>query len=430
VYVDQATHEQLQKWHQELSIQHDAFKANGLNLDLTRGKPSASQLDLANMLDGALDGNYIADDGTDTRNYGGLIGLEGMRALAAEILGVNSKEVLVGGNSSLTLMYFNIFFAWQFGPNGLDSTGKSSAWKDEGTVKFLCPVPGYDRHFSICEEFGIEMINVAMDDNGPDMDQVESLIANDPSIKGIWCVPKYSNPTGCIYSEDTIERLAKLGNIAAPNFRVFYDNAYAVHDLTEPAPELPNIMEYCRNHGTESSVLQFTSTSKVTFAGAGVAFMASSEANINTFKKHLGIASIGPDKVNQLRHLKVIKNLADLKSHMKKHAELLRPRFSCVLKHLEENFSESDLAEWNSPEGGYFISFDTRPGLASEVIRLSAEAGVKLTPAGATFPYGKDPEDKNIRLAPSFPSVEDINSAMAIFCNSVKLASVQQKLAE
>jgi len=430
VYVDQATHEQLQKWHQELSIQHDAFKANGLNLDLTRGKPSASQLDLANMLDGALDGNYIADDGTDTRNYGGLIGLEGMRALAAEILGVNPKEVLVGGNSSLTLMYFNIFFAWQFGPNGLDSSGKSSAWKDEGTVKFLCPVPGYDRHFSICEEFGIEMINVAMDDNGPDMDQVKSLIANDPSIKGIWCVPKYSNPTGCIYSENTIERLAKLGNIAAPNFRVFYDNAYAVHDLTEPAPELPNIMEYCRNHGTESSVLQFTSTSKVTFAGAGVAFMASSEANINTFKKHLGIASIGPDKVNQLRHLKVIKNLADLKSHMKKHAELLRPRFSCVLEHLEENFSESDLAEWNSPEGGYFISFDTRPGLASEVIRLSAEAGVKLTPAGATFPYGKDPEDKNIRLAPSFPSVEDINSAMAIFCNSVKLASVQQKLAE
>jgi aspartate/methionine/tyrosine aminotransferase len=428
VYVDQATHEQLQKWHQELSIQHDAFKANGLNLDLTRGKPSASQLDLANMLDGALDGNYIADDGTDTRNYGGLIGLEGMRALAAEILGVNPKEVLVGGNSSLTLMYFNIFFAWQFGPNGLDSSGKSSAWKDEGTVKFLCPVPGYDRHFSICEEFGIEMINVAMDDNGPDMDQVKSLIANDPSIKGIWCVPKYSNPTGCIYSENTIERLAKLGNIAAPNFRVFYDNAYAVHDLTEPAPELPNIMEYCRNHGTESSVLQFTSTSKVTFAGAGVAFMASSEANINTFKKHLGIASIGPDKVNQLRHLKVIKNLADLKSHMKKHAELLRPRFSCVLEHLEENFSESDLAEWNSPEGGYFISFDTRPGLASEVIRLSAEAGVKLTPAGATFPYGKDPEDKNIRLAPSFPSVEDINSAMAIFCNSVKLASVQQKL--
>jgi len=430
VYVDQATHEQLQQWQQELSAQHNAFKANGLNLDLTRGKPSASQLDLANILDGALAGNYIADDGTDTRNYGGLVGLPEMRALGAEILGVNPKEVLVGGNSSLTLMYFNILFAWQFGFDSSKSNSKSSAWKDERTVKFLCPVPGYDRHFAICEEFGIEMINVGMDDNGPDMDQVESLIANDPSIKGIWCVPKYSNPTGCIYSEATIERLAKLGTIAAPNFRVFYDNAYAVHDLSDSAPELPNIMEFCRKHGTESSVLQFTSTSKVTFAGAGVSFMASSEANINSFQKHLGIAAIGPDKVNQLRHLKVIKNLADLKSHMKKHAELLRPRFSCVLEHLEKNFTESDLAQWNAPEGGYFISFDTRPGLANDVIRLSAEAGVKLTPAGATFPYGKDPEDKNIRLAPSFPSVEDIDAAMAIFCNSVKLASVQQKLAE
>ena len=430
MYVDQATHEQLQQWQQELSAQHNAFKANGLNLDLTRGKPSASQLDLANILDGALDGNYIADDGTDTRNYGGLVGLPEMRALGAEILGVNPKEVLVGGNSSLTLMYFNILFAWQFGFDSSRSNSKSSAWKDERAVKFLCPVPGYDRHFAICEEFGIEMINVDMDDNGPNMDQVESLIANDPSIKGIWCVPKYSNPTGCIYSEATIERLAKLGTIAAPNFRVFYDNAYAVHDLSDSAPELPNIMEFCRKHGTESSVLQFTSTSKVTFAGAGVSFMASSEANINSFQKHLGIASIGPDKVNQLRHLKVIKNLADLKSHMKKHAELLRPRFSCVLEHLEKNFTESDLAQWNAPEGGYFISFDTRPGLANDVIRLSAEAGVKLTPAGATFPYGKDPEDKNIRLAPSFPSVEDIDAAMAIFCNSVKLASVQQKLAE
>ena len=425
MYVDQATHEQLQKWQQEFSAQHDAFKANGLNLDLTRGKPSASQLDLANMLDGALDGNYIADEGTDTRNYGGLVGLPGMRALGAEILGVNPSEVIVGGNSSLTLMYLNILFAWQF-----DAGSKTSAWKNEGAVKFLCPVPGYDRHFSICEEFGIEMITVGMDENGPDMDQVESLIANDPSIKGIWCVPKYSNPTGCVYSEATVERLAKLGTIASPNFRVFYDNAYAVHDISDPAPELPNIMEYCRQHGTENSVLQFTSTSKVTFAGAGVAFMASSEGNIASFQKHLGIASIGPDKVNQLRHLKVIKNLADLKSHMKKHAELLRPRFSCVLEHLEKNFAESDLAQWNAPKGGYFISFDTRPGLASEVIRLSAEAGVKLTPAGATFPYGKDPDDKNIRLAPSFPSVEDIDAAMAIFCNSVKLASVQKKLSD
>tara|TARA_R110001592_G_scaffold246427_1_gene508219 strand:- start:38758 stop:40035 length:1278 start_codon:yes stop_codon:yes gene_type:complete len=425
VHVDQASHEQLQQWQEELAAQHDVFKANGLNLDLTRGKPSASQLDLANILDGALKGNYIADDGTDTRNYGGLAGLPGMRSLGSEILGVTPKEVLVGGNSSLTLMYLTILFAWQFGPNG-----KDSAWLDEGTVKFLCPVPGYDRHFSICEEFGIEMINVAMDENGPDMDQVEALIANDASIKGIWCVPKYSNPTGCVYSQDTVDRLAKLGTIAPSNFRVFYDNAYAVHDLSDAAPSLPNIMEYCRQHGTENSVLQFSSTSKVTFAGAGVAFMAASEENLERIQRHLGISCIGPDKVNQLRHLSVIKNLADLRTHMKKHAELLRPRFDCVLQHLEKNFTESDLGQWNSPEGGYFISFDTRPGLASAVIKLSAEAGVKLTPAGATFPYGKDPDNKNIRLAPSFPSVDEIDAAMAIFCNSVKLASVQQRLAE
>ena len=425
MHVDQATQGQLQQWQEELAAKHDTFKANSLNLDLTRGKPSTSQLDLANMLDGALKGNYIAKDGTDTRNYGGLSGLPEMRALGAEILGVDPKEVLVGGNSSLTLMYLNLLFAWQFGPNG-----KGSAWRNEGTVKFLCPVPGYDRHFSICEEFDIEMINIPMDKNGPDMDYVETLIKNDTSIKGIWCVPKYSNPTGCVYSQNTVERLAKLGAIAPANFRVFYDNAYAVHDLAEHSPDLPNIMEYCRQHGTESSVLQFTSTSKVTFAGAGVAFMATSEDNLNIIQKHLGIFCIGPDKVNQLRHLNVIKNLADLKSHMKKHAELLRPRFSCVLQHLEKNFSDSDLAQWNTPEGGYFISFDTRPGLADTVIKLSAEAGVKLTPAGATFPYGKDPDNKNIRLAPSFPSVEDIDAAMAIFCNSVKLASVQQRLAE
>jgi aspartate/methionine/tyrosine aminotransferase len=425
VRVDQASHEQLQQWQEEFAAKHNAFKSNGLNLDLTRGKPSASQLDLANLLDGALKGNYVTGDGTDTRNYGGLMGLPEMRAFGSEIFGVTPKEVLVGGNSSLTLMYLTILFAWQFGPNG-----KGSAWRDEGTVKFLCPVPGYDRHFSICEEFGIEMVNIAMDENGPDMNQVEALIANDSSIKGIWCVPKYSNPTGCVYSKDTVERLAKLGTMAPSNFRVFYDNAYAVHDLSDTASSLPNIMEYCRQYGTENSVLQFSSTSKVTFAGAGVAFMAASEENLQIVQSHLGIACIGPDKVNQLRHLKVIKDFAGLRTHMKKHADLLRPRFTCVLQHLEKNFAESDLGQWSSPEGGYFISFDTRPGLASAVIKLSAEAGVKLTPAGATFPYGKDPDNKNIRLAPSFPSVDDIDTAMAIFCNSVKLASVQQRLAE
>ncbi len=423
MYVEQATREQLQQWQEELSARHQTFVSSGLNLDLTRGKPSASQLSLANELDGALKGNYIADDGTDTRNYGGIDGLPGMKALAADILGVKPEDILVGGNSSLTLMYFSALFGWQFG-----FTGPASAWHNEDKVKFLCPVPGYDRHFAICEELGIEMVNVPMNDNGPDMDVVEALVRDDKSIKGIWCVPKYSNPTGCIYSAETVKRLAKLGKIAADNFRVFYDNAYVVHDLSDEPAELPNIMEFCRQHGTEDSVLQFGSTSKVTFAGAGVAFMAGSGVNLKAMKNHLGIATIGPDKVNQLRHLRIISDAQQLRAHMIKHAELLRPRFACVLNHLQENFAESDLGNWSTPEGGYFISFDTRPGLASEVVKLAAEAGVKLTPAGATFPYGKDPQDCNIRLAPSFPTVEDIDKAMAVFCNSVKLASVSQRL--
>lgn len=425
MHVDKATPEQLDQWLHQLSNQHQIYTESDLNLDLTRGKPSASQLDLANSLDGALQGNYFASDGTDTRNYGGLDGLPEIRSLGAEILGVAPSEILVGGNSSLTLMYMTLLFAWQFGP-----CGKGSAWKDEKTVKFLCPVPGYDRHFAICEEFGIEMINVSMDEDGPDMDQVEALIKNDSSIKGIWCVPKYSNPTGCVYSNETVNRLAKLGKIATDNFRIFYDNAYAVHDLSSPALELSNIMDRCRQHGTEHSLFQFTSTSKITFAGAGVAFMASSEDNLKAMKAHLAICSIGPDKVNQLRHIAMIKSLSELKLHMKRHAELLQPRFNCVLEHLERNFSDSDLAQWTTPQGGYFVSFDTKPGLASTVIRLAAEAGVKLTPAGATFPYGRDPNNQNIRLAPSYPSIEDIDAAMGIFCNSVKLAAVQQKLNE
>jgi DNA-binding transcriptional MocR family regulator len=424
VYVEQADRQQLQRWQEALSANHRSFVSSKLNLDLTRGKPSANQLSLADALDGILQRNYVSDEGVDTRNYGGLDGLPAMRQLAAEILGVKSDEIIVGGNSSLTLMYFSVLFAWQFGLNGPDS-----AWRHEETVKFLCPVPGYDRHFAICEEFGIEMVNVPMNEDGPDMDVVEALLRNDSSIKGIWCVPKYSNPTGCIYSAATIERLAGLGTIAATNFRVFYDNAYAVHDLVDKPAELANIRKFCEKHGTGDSVLQFGSTSKVTFAGAGVAFMAGSKTNLGAIKKHLGIATIGPDKVNQLRHLKMIGTMTELRSHMARHAELLRPRFACVLKHLEENFRDSDLGDWSSPDGGYFISFDTRPGLANAVIQLAADAGVKLTPAGATFPYGKDPDDKNIRLAPSFPTVEDIDHAMAVFCNAVKLASVNQQLA-
>ena len=425
MYLDQADQAQLSAWEAELSQKHAEFASQGLKLDLTRGKPSADQLSLANALDGDLGGSYISEDGTDARNYGGLDGLPGMKAFAAEMLNVPAENVLVGGNSSLTLMYMNIMFAWQFGV----AEGKRP-WKDEPAVKFLCPSPGYDRHFAICEDFGIEMIPIAMGETGPDMDQVESLISNDPSIKGIWCVPKYSNPTGCVYSSDTVERLAKLGTIASDNFRVFYDNAYIVHDLVDNPPELAPIHNYCESLGTSDSVIQFSSTSKVTFAGAGVSFMATSAGNLAKFKKHLGIATIGPDKVNQLRHLRFIPSLDVLKGHMKQHAELLNPRFECVLDHLNNELGDSDLGQWTKPEGGYFVSFDARPGTAQEIVRLAGEAGVKLTPAGASYPYGKDPQDSNIRLAPSFPSLNEIDKTMQIFTTCVKLAGVRQKLAE
>ncbi len=423
MYIDQATPEQLSHWREQLEAEFRALKQGNLALDLTRGKPSAEQLTLANALDGILAGDYQSGDGTDTRNYGGIDGLPAMKALAAEILDADPDQVLVGGNSSLTLMYLCVTFAWLFGP-----AGEGSAWKDEGQVKFLCPSPGYDRHFAICEELGIKMIPVAITDTGPDMDQVESLIASDSSIKGIWCVPKYSNPTGCVYSDETVERLALLGKIATSNFRVFYDNAYAVHDLTDTPQPLASIAELCKKHGTEDSVIQFGSTSKVTFAGAGVAFMASSEGNIGRIKKHLAIATIGPDKVNQLRHTRLFASRADVTEHMRQHAALIKPRFDIAIRHLQEGLGDSDLGEWTNPEGGYFISFNARPGLAKAVVALAAEAGVKLTPAGATFPYGVDPDDRNIRIAPTFPTVEEIDRAMQAFVLCVKLAAVRKAL--
>jgi len=420
--LNSASKEQLSQWQEELKVKHQQFKNQNLKLDLTRGKPSAQQLTLSDGLDGILKGNYKSADDTDTRNYGGLEGIAEARQLGAAILGLEQDQVLAGGSSSLTMMHQSITFAYQFGLNG-------TAWKDESDIKFLCPAPGYDRHFSICEDFGIEMIPVAMTETGPDMDQVESLIKADQSIKGIWCVPNYSNPTGIIYSDDTVKRIAKLGLVAAKNFRVFWDNAYAVHDLVDHPKPLANIMAACIAEGTEDSVIQFASTSKITHAGSGIAFLGASKSNLAAFKKHLGISSIGPDKVNQLRHMRLLPDINALTAHMQQHAALLKPRFDTVLKHLEANFSDNDLGEWQSPEGGYFVSFDSLPGLAKEIVRLADEVGVKLTPAGATFPYGKDPQDRNIRLSPSFPSVEDVDATMQVFVNCVKLASVGQKLA-
>lgn len=420
--INQASREQLENWRSELRAQYADYQQRKLALDLTRGKPSAEQLALSDALDGNLHGNYSLDN-TDLRNYGGLEGLPSARKLGAALLGLDSSEVIAGGNSSLTMMYQAMQYAWMLGPDG------KNAWRNEKQVKFLCPSPGYDRHFAICEQFGIEMIAVRLTDNGPDMEQVEALIKADASIKGMWCVPKYSNPTGCVYSAETVDRIAALGKIAAPNFRVFWDNAYVVHDLIDSAPALTNIMERCRAHGTEHSVLQFTSTSKITHAGAGVAFMGASKENIAVFCKQLGICTIGPDKINQARHLAFLPDAAAVQQHMQKHAAILKPRFDCVLQHLQTAFAGSDLGEWTAPVGGYFVSFNTRAGLATAVVKLAAEAGVKLTPAGATFPYGKDPDNKNIRLAPSFPKLEEVDLCMAIFTTCVKLASVEQALA-
>ena len=418
--LDQAS---LQQLHASLKKEFDLLKSAKLDLDLTRGKPNAEQLNLSDKLDGILGGNFVSPSGVDTRNYGGLDGIPEAKAFFAPILQVKPEEVLIGGNSSLTLMYDTICFAYLFGLAG------GGAWKNEAKIKFLCPVPGYDRHFSICEAFGIEMIPVTMDANGPVMDEVEKLVKSDPSIKGIWCVPRFSNPSGIVYSNDTVERMAKLGQIAAKNFRIFWDNAYAIHPIEAGAQELAPIMALCRKHGTEDSVLQFGSTSKITLAGAGLAYMSASVANLNAIRKALGIKAIGPDKVNQLRHLKFLGDEAGLHSLMQKHAAILKPRFAAVLNALDANFTNSSALTWTHPKGGYFVSVDTQPGLAKKVVALSAELGVKLTPAGATFPYGKDPQDTNIRIAPSFPKQAEIEKAMEVFVLCVKLASVEKALA-
>ncbi len=421
--LDNASTDQLTQMEQALAAEYAEHQAKQLALDLTRGKPSSEQLDLSNHLDGILEGNYISEDGTDVRNYGGLDGIIEMKRLGADILGVSSKEVLVGGNASLTLMFQVIQHALQFGFGGAEN-----AWNKEGPVKCLALVPGYDRHFTVCEALGIELVCAPMTATGPDMDVVEQMIAADSSIKAMWCVPKYSNPTGVIYSDETVDRIAKLALTAGKNFKVLWDNAYVIHDLVEKPQVLANILDLSRKYGTEDSILQFTSTSKITFSGAGVAFFSATEKNLASFKKVLQAATIGPDKVNQLRHAKMFPNKDALLTHMAKHREILKPRFESVLNKLNAAFGDNDLGNWEPVEGGYFISFDTRPGLAKEIVRLAAEAGVKLTPAGATFPYGIDPEDKNIRLAPSVPTVAEVDAAMDIFVTCVKLASVRQAL--
>ena len=413
---------------QELLGQYEQIQQQKLNLDLTRGKPATAQLDLSNALDGILQGNYRCADGTDTRNYGGGLGIPEARQFAADYLGASSSQVMVGGNSSLQIMYQYVANAFL---NGL--RGSESAWSKEAAngqrIKFLCPAPGYDRHFAICEALNIEMIPVTMDENGPDMDAVEKLVSQDPQIKGIWCVPKYANPSGVVYCDTVVERFAKLGKIAGANFRIMWDNAYAEHHLVDNPPRLANLLALSEQHGTLDSVIVIGSTSKITFAGAGMAFMASSEANIQQFADYLGISSIGPDKVNQLRHMRFLQNMSGLRALMQQHRSILQPKFELVLKLLDEGLGGKtvnglSLGNWTKPAGGYFILFDTQPDLADKVVSLCAGAGVKLTPAGATWPYRKDPANTNIRLAPSFPSLQEIEQAMRVFVLCVELATL------
>ena len=424
MHIDDISLQALRTLEESLTDRYEDLRKAGLQLDLTRGKPSAEQLSLSDALDGIMANNYRDEAGTDLRNYGGIDGIPAAKKLFSEVLGVSADEIMIGGNSSLTMMHFAVSSALYHGVSAANS-----AWiKEDKTIKFLAPVPGYDRHFTVCEHLGIELIPVAMNKHGPVMDEVERLLAADPQIKGIWCVPRFSNPSGIVYSDAVVDRMAQLARIAGPNFRIFWDNAYAVHSLSEDAPALANIMDCCREYGTEDSVYIFGSTSKITFAGAGVAFLGASKANLNVLKTHFGFSSIGPDKINQERHVRFLKNIPALHEHMNAHAAILKPRFDAVLSRLESELSGTGMAEWTVPQGGYFISLDTRPGLAKTVVQLAADLGVKLTPAGATYPYGKDPDDRNIRLAPSFPSLAEVEKTTDAFIVCLKLASVRQAL--
>lgn len=400
-----------------LAQRHSAVTGSNLSLDLTRGKPAPEQLDLANALDGILEGNYMSATGIDARNYGDLRGLPEARELGAEILGLPADRIIADGPSSLTLMYQVIDAAYHYGLSG-------PAWSSETPVKAICPVPGYDRHFTITESFGIEMINVPMNSAGPDMDRVEALVEADPSIKCIWCVPKYSNPSGCIYSSETVQRIAALANRASAGFIVMWDNAYAVHDFEFPPVELDDVMAHAEAAGTSDNVAVFGSTSKITFAGGGISFVAGSPAMLDRLESRMFVMLIGHDKVNQLRHVKLLHGRVE--EYMRAHADLVRPKFEAVDRILNESLDGLGIAEWSRPRGGYFIVVDTIPGLAAEVIDLAGRAGVRLTPAGATHPYARDPDDRTIRLAPTFAALEEVEAATEVLCLCIRLASARR----
>jgi DNA-binding transcriptional MocR family regulator len=391
---------------QQVREDYAAFKAKGLKLNLTRGKPASAQLDLSQdllALPGAAD--YTNEAGIDCRNYGDLQGLSETRKLFAGIMGAPAEQIVIAGNSSLALMHDTVVYGL------LKGIGESAKpWSQQGEIAFLCPVPGYDRHFKICQDYGIRMIPVAMKDDGPDMDQVESLVANDASIKGIWCVPKYSNPTGTVYSDAVVERFASM-RTAAPDFRIFWDNAYTVHHLTTERVGLADILALCAKHGNPNRAFIFGSTSKVTIAGSGLAMFASSKENVKWILERLTPQTIGPDKLNQLRHVRFLKSEEGVLALMDRHRALIAPKFEKVLEVLKGKLSGIDGVSWTTPKGGYFISLDVPKGMAKKVVALAKEAGVELTPAGATHPYGKDADDRTIRIAPTFPELPEVAMA-------------------
>ncbi len=416
------TKEQLQAEYNAVFAHFTSCKEKNLKLNMARGKPAASQLDLVNdILTCLVDPKECFTDGMDARNYGELAGVPAARAYWADVLGCKPEQTIVGGSSSLNLMYDVIAHAYTHG-----LTHSPRPWCKEEVVKFLCPSPGYDRHFKITESLGAELITVPMTAEGPDMNVVEDLV-KDPQVKGIWCVPKYSNPDGIIYSEETIRRLAGL-KAAAPDFTIMWDNAYCVHEFSGAYVEFPDIISICKEAGNPDMVYEFASTSKITFPGAGISVLASSEANITYMMDILGVQIISYDKINQLRHVKFLKNKAHTLEVMKKHASVLGPKFQMVLDMLDKEIAPCGFGQWVAPKGGYFVSFNTMPGTAKRALALCKEAGVVMTGAGATFPYGKDPQDSNIRIAPSLPPVNELEMAMDVFCTCLKLAALEKLL--
>ena len=426
VRYDEMSREELQQELESLKKEYRKAQGHELHLDMSRGKPCLEQLDLSMGLMEVLDSSsdLTCEDGTDCRNYGQLTGIEEARVLLGDMMENNPNDIIIYGNSSLNVMYDTVSRAYTHGIMG------NPPWCKLDKVKFLCPVPGYDRHFAITEYFGIEMIPVPMTSTGPDMAVVEKLVAEDEAIKGIWCVPKYSNPSGISYSDETVRRFARL-KPAAKDFRIFWDNAYGMHHLYDDRQDyLIEILAECKRAGNPDLVYKFASTSKITFPGSGIAALATSPNNMEDIKRQLRHQTIGHDKVNQLRHVRFFKDIHGMVEHMRKHADILRPKFEMVEDMLEQELGDKGIGTWTKPLGGYFIGFESLPGCAKDIVARCKKAGVTMTPAGATWPYGKDPQDTSIRIAPTFPSLEELRSAAGLFCLCVKMVSAEKLLAE